>query len=332
MNGEPKHAATDQKLQPRQFSLAGMLGFMVLCSLYCAQFTVLREWLREQRGNFGPAPPVAVATWLAAWAVFGLFYWRLRATLPLALHCYWPVIVLGFGLVCRTAGLDLGTAAFIFFIASALSFPFCVLWLAKHFARPKLRHDQPSAMPENVGESAADAPASHRESRRIENAGEPLVGTLRVSVGSDSPRTPVSPTEDGRTAPQFSLSGLLGFVLLCSLYCAQFAVLRGWGDFGPASVLAAATWLAAWGVFGLFYWRLRATAALAVHCYWPALMLWLGLVFVSAGIGIGALAFALFVSSAISFPICVWTLARRAFWPEPQREQTRHPPDTIGPA
>jgi hypothetical protein len=136
MSGEPKHAATDQKMQPRQFSLAGLLGFMVLCSLYCAQFAMVRAMIvaRDETGDPRIVVTfVALATILSVWLVFYVFYDRLRPRGPVAAHCVGPVAMVFVAFLFTIEGQSgaLVVVPMGCFVSSAVSFPLCAARLAR---------------------------------------------------------------------------------------------------------------------------------------------------------------------------------------------------------
>jgi hypothetical protein len=88
-----------------------------------------------------------------------------------------------------------------------------------------------------------------------------------VAVNQDRPKTQ---TEGPR---QFSLWGLMVFVTVFSLWCSQFAALRGLADdrgaFQPHGASVASV-LLTWVVLSLFYYRRRLLLLFALQCIFPA--------------------------------------------------------------
>ena len=71
---------------------------------------------------------------------------------------------------------------------------------------------------------------------------------------------------------QFSLRGFLGFVLVCSVWCAQLSSF--WLVFGPAKqrdLRGAAAVAVAWLVLAACYWLTKRWELLAVHGWIPLL-------------------------------------------------------------
>ena len=138
---------------------------------------------------------------------------------------------------------------------------------------------------------------------------EPMSET-HVQDRGNRPRRPEGP--EAGAAAQFGLRGLLWFVVACSAYCSQFAILRevdsGARPPGWSYILAI---ILAWLVLAAFHLTKGVRGMMVAHATGPTIML-LVMAVSSAGhdsmdpkVLVGMIAMGCFVSSLLSFPASV---------------------------
>jgi hypothetical protein len=95
----------------RQFTLAGMLSYMLAVAVYCSMIAALRSLVERE---FGPSRVWPVYTTIpTAWCVLWWLYRRWRLPLALKIHQAGPVIALGLLGVGFFVGIGIGIAATI---------------------------------------------------------------------------------------------------------------------------------------------------------------------------------------------------------------------------
>ena len=119
---------------PRQFSLRGLLWFMVACSAYFSNFVFVQEALRMPQ-SLGWSGAVSV---IILWLLVGAFYLRNRLTAAMVFHGFTPTVLVVLG-CCGLLGIgaSLGDiAVFLKFVATLgcsvstlFSFPVSVLMI-----------------------------------------------------------------------------------------------------------------------------------------------------------------------------------------------------------
>ena len=111
-----------------------------------------------------------------------------------------------------------------------------------------------------MGENTSDNPESSRDDLTIDTRGQ---------TTANGPRPTPQPVP-----AQFGLRGLLWFMLACSAYFAQLAVVLHAEQLhtgrSGSGVLAL---LVGWLLLGAFYVRIRFRRALVIHCFAPAIVL-----------------------------------------------------------
>ena len=129
---------SEKRYAPRQFSLRGLLWFVVACSAYLSQFqpdlftsSPLGDgW--EQVGWHG------VSTVMVPWLLLAAFYVRTRLHPAFAVHCAGPVLALTITMLLvisepdefRNPGKNLGMAPVSgCFVSTTISFPVSVLMM-----------------------------------------------------------------------------------------------------------------------------------------------------------------------------------------------------------
>jgi hypothetical protein len=98
-----------QETPRRQFTLAGLLSFMLGASVYCSMITSVIAWVPSS-SRPGPVWPV-VMTVLTAWCVLRWLYRRWRLPQATRVHLVGPVIVIWFLVIAGFVSLCIGLAS-----------------------------------------------------------------------------------------------------------------------------------------------------------------------------------------------------------------------------